>query len=85
MAAGSSFSHLFRFLFLICSGVVADRLINKRWFRLITVRRLMNTIGLVGPSIFLTVLSFAAVDRTVAVILMIIALGLAGLRKSPLG
>ena len=33
-------------------GVVADSLINRRWFKLLTVRRLMNTIGLVGTFAF---------------------------------
>lgn len=39
-------------LFKLVAGNYADKLIDNRW-SVLSVRRLMTTIGLVGPAVFL--------------------------------
>ncbi|KAK6622185.1 hypothetical protein RUM44_001992 [Polyplax serrata] len=58
----------------IVAGHFADKLINRRW-TILSVRRLMTSIGLLGPGIFL--LAFCAVDNLLAaVIIVCISMGL---------
>ena len=55
------------------AGMFADRLI-RRGLSLTTVRKLMQTVGLIGPSVFLILASSAATPGT-ALLLMCGALG----------
>ncbi|XP_043277401.1 sialin-like isoform X3 [Venturia canescens] len=58
----------------IVAGHSADNLIQKRW-SVLSVRRLMTNIGLVGPAAFL--LAFYAVDNLVAAVIFVsISMGL---------
>jgi len=61
-------------VFGIVAGNYADKLIDHRW-SVLTVRRLMTTIGLMGPAIFL--LLFCSVNSLAATIILIsISMGL---------
>lgn len=64
----------------LLAGVVADKLANDRYFQLLTVRRLMNTVGFIGPAVFLTIISFVPLTNApgAVVVLMVITIGLAG-------
>lgn len=53
-------------LFSTVAGHSADNLIQKRW-SVLSVRRLMTSIGLVGPGAFL--LAFYAVDNLLAAVM----------------
>ena len=58
----------------IVAGHSADNLIQKRW-SILSVRRLMTNIGLVGPGAFL--LAFCAVDNLLAAVIFVsISMGL---------
>lgn len=58
----------------IGAGHLADTLIGRRW-TVLSVRRLMTSVGLIGPGIFL--LAFCAVDNLLAAVLFIsISMGL---------
>jgi len=50
----------------LVAGNYADKLIDRRW-SVLTVRRLMTTIGLVGPAIFLIL--FCTVNSLAAAIM----------------
>lgn len=50
----------------IGAGHFADRLISNRW-TVLSVRRLMTGIGLIGPGVFL--LAFCTVDNLLAAVL----------------
>lgn len=66
--------YIFNSVFGIVAGNYADKLIDRRW-SVLTVRRLMTTIGLVGPAIFL--LLFCTVNSLAAAIIFIsISMGL---------
>uniref|UniRef100_A0A8D8YMG6 Ascorbate transporter, chloroplastic n=2 Tax=Cacopsylla melanoneura TaxID=428564 RepID=A0A8D8YMG6_9HEMI len=73
-------------LFCIVAGHFADKLISHSW-TVLTVRRLMTSIGLIGPAVFL--IFFCAVDSLLfAVIFISISMGLsafnsAGFLSSP--
>uniref|UniRef100_A0A023F4L9 Putative permease of the major facilitator superfamily n=2 Tax=Triatoma infestans TaxID=30076 RepID=A0A023F4L9_TRIIF len=61
-------------LFGILSGHFADTLISRKW-SVLSVRRLMTGIGLIGPGIFL--LAFCAVDNLLAAVVFVsISMGL---------
>ncbi|XP_073976040.1 sialin-like [Rhodnius prolixus] len=61
-------------LFGILSGHFADKLISRKW-SVLSVRRLMTGIGLIGPGIFL--LAFCAVDNLLAAVVFVsISMGL---------
>lgn len=58
----------------IIAGHCADNLIQKRW-SIISVRRLMTNIGLIGPGLFL--LAFCAVNNLLAAVIFVsISMGL---------
>ncbi|XP_039286184.1 sodium-dependent phosphate transport protein 1, chloroplastic-like [Nilaparvata lugens] len=58
----------------IVAGHFADTLISKRW-SVLSVRRLMTSIGLLGPGVFL--LAFCAVDNLLAAVVFVsISMGL---------
>ena len=58
----------------IVAGHSADNLIQKRW-PVLSVRRLMTNIGLIGPGAFL--LAFCAVDNLLAAVIFVsISMGL---------
>jgi len=61
------------YLFLLVAGHSADTLIQKRW-SVLSVRRLMTNIGLIGPGAFL--LAFCAVDNLLAAVVYVILLSL---------
>ncbi|KAL7294169.1 sodium-dependent phosphate transport protein 1, chloroplastic-like [Trichogramma pretiosum] len=64
----------------IMAGHSADNLIQKRW-SILSVRRLMTNIGLIGPGAFL--LAFCAVDNLLlAVIFVSISMGLCACNSS---
>ncbi|KAL1456918.1 hypothetical protein WDU94_001604 [Cyamophila willieti] len=73
-------------LFCIVAGHFADKLVSHSW-TVLTVRRLMTSIGLIGPAVFL--IFFCAVDSLLfAVIFISISMGLsafnsAGFLSSP--
>ncbi|XP_076371148.1 uncharacterized protein LOC143257000 isoform X2 [Tachypleus tridentatus] len=61
-------------LFNVVAGHFADSLITRKW-TVLSVRRLMNSIGLIGPAVFL--LCFCAVNNLLfAVIFVSISMGL---------
>ena len=53
------------------AGHSADNLIQKRW-PILSVRRLMTNIGLIGPGAFL--LAFCAVDNLLAAVMFVLRL-----------
>ena len=53
------------------AGHSADNLIQKRW-PILSVRRLMTNIGLIGPGAFL--LAFCAVDNLLAAVMFVLKL-----------
>lgn len=53
-------------LFFAVAGHYADILITQRW-SVLSVRRLMSSIGLIGPGVFL--LMFCAVDNLLAAVM----------------
>ncbi|KAF6200696.1 hypothetical protein GE061_005140 [Apolygus lucorum] len=58
----------------IMAGHYADKLVNKKW-SVLSVRRLMTSIGLIGPGISL--LAFCAVDNLLAAVVIVsISMGL---------
>lgn len=57
----------FIFVFIV-AGHSADTLIQKRW-SILSVRRLMTNIGLIGPGAFL--LAFCAVDNLLAAVMYV--------------
>ncbi|XP_054276843.1 uncharacterized protein LOC128995928 [Macrosteles quadrilineatus] len=58
----------------IVAGHFADRLVSRRW-SVLSVRRLMTSVGLIGPGIFL--LAFCAVDNLLAAVVFVsISMGL---------
>ncbi|KAL2739470.1 hypothetical protein V1477_010859 [Vespula maculifrons] len=64
----------------IVAGYSADNLIQKRW-SVLSVRRLMTNIGLIGPGAFL--LAFCAVDNLLAAVIFIsISMGLCACNSS---
>ncbi|XP_018897871.1 uncharacterized protein [Bemisia tabaci] len=66
--------YVFNSLVGVVAGHYADILITQRW-SVLSVRRLMSSIGLIGPGVFL--LMFCAVDNLLAaVILVSISMGL---------
>jgi len=56
------------YIFFIVAGHSADTLIQKRW-SVLSVRRLMTNIGLIGPGAFL--LAFCAVDDLLAAVVYV--------------
>lgn len=55
-------------LFNVVAGHFADTLVNRRW-TVLSVRRLMTGIGLMGPGIFLLI--FSTVDNLLAAVLFV--------------
>lgn len=53
------------------AGHSADNFIQKRW-PILSVRRLMTNIGLIGPGAFL--LAFCAVDNLLAAVMFVLKL-----------
>ncbi|XP_043236936.1 sodium-dependent phosphate transport protein 1, chloroplastic-like [Amphibalanus amphitrite] len=53
----------------VAAGHLADRLITKKQWTVLSVRRLMTTVGLVGPAVFL--LLFCAVTNLPAALLLV--------------
>ncbi|XP_038067664.1 sialin-like [Patiria miniata] len=65
----------------VIAGHLADSLISKKHWTVLSVRRLMTSIGLIGPSLFL--LCFSYVDSlALAVCFVSISLGLCGCNSS---
>lgn len=62
------FSKKISIFFRIVAGHSADTLIQKRW-SVLSVRRLMTNIGLIGPGAFL--LAFCAVDDLFAAVVYV--------------
>lgn len=54
------------FLFLLVAGHVADSLLLDNW-SVLSVRRLMTSIGLIGPGLFLAF--FGVVDNLLAAVM----------------
>ncbi len=52
----------------------SDRIIVAKKFNLITVRKTFNTIGLVGPALMLTGLSFVSCDHLLAILMLSLSL-----------
>ncbi|XP_059469725.1 uncharacterized protein LOC132193220 [Neocloeon triangulifer] len=66
--------YIFNSILAIVAGHFADKLVSKGW-SLLKVRRLMTSIGLVGPAFFL--IAFCAVNNlAAAVVLVSISMGL---------
>jgi len=53
----------------VAAGHLADRLITKNKWTVLSVRRLMTTVGLVGPAVFLVV--FCAVNNLASALLLV--------------
>ncbi|KAI5735430.1 hypothetical protein M8J77_018189 [Diaphorina citri] len=67
-------------LFCIVAGHFADNLVSHSW-TVLTVRRLMTSIGLIGPAVFL--IFFCAVDNLLfAVIFISISMGLSAFNSA---
>ncbi|XP_012249006.1 sodium-dependent phosphate transport protein 1, chloroplastic isoform X1 [Bombus impatiens] len=70
----TAFPYIVNSLVGIVAGHSADNLIQKRW-PVLSVRRLMTNIGLIGPGAFL--LAFCAVDNLLAAVIFVsISMGL---------
>eukprot|EP00937_MAST-01D_sp_MAST-1D-sp2_P003216 g3216.t1 len=63
-------------------GVVADRLIARGVVRPLGARKLMNTVGMLAPACCLLPLNACAPGRTVAVVLVMLAVALNGAMQS---
>eukprot|EP00013_Stygamoeba_regulata_P013939 CAMPEP_0177667584 /NCGR_PEP_ID=MMETSP0447-20121125/22202_1 /TAXON_ID=0 /ORGANISM="Stygamoeba regulata, Strain BSH-02190019" /LENGTH=182 /DNA_ID=CAMNT_0019173827 /DNA_START=13 /DNA_END=558 /DNA_ORIENTATION=- len=44
---------------MLASGIVSDALLNRGIFTVVTVRRIMNTVGMCGAAVFLCILQLA--------------------------
>ncbi|KAK0090585.1 hypothetical protein PV325_010551 [Microctonus aethiopoides] len=70
----TAFPYIVNSLVGIVAGHNADNLVQKRW-SVLSVRRLMTSIGLIGPGAFL--LAFCAVDNLLAAVIFVsISMGL---------
>ncbi|XP_046439306.1 putative inorganic phosphate cotransporter isoform X1 [Daphnia pulex] len=74
----SALPYLAMWLFSLLCSTVADILISKQIFRVITVRKIFNSIGQYGPALALIGAGFIGCDTVAAVILLTLAVGLSG-------
>lgn len=79
----SMLPYLLFWFIIILSGMIADLLISKNILSVGNTRKLMSTIGMVGPSAFLIGTGFMECDQQVAAVaLLTIAIGLCGVHFS---
>ena len=66
------------FLASLPFGWISDMLISKEILSVSKTKKLMQTIGQVGPALGLVGLSFVGCDRTLAIVWLCISVGLNG-------
>ncbi|KAK4016726.1 putative inorganic phosphate cotransporter isoform X1 [Daphnia magna] len=74
----SALPYLAMWLFSLLCSTIADLLISKQIFRVITVRKIFNSIGQYGPALALVGAGFIGCNTVAAVILLTLAVGLSG-------
>ncbi|CAD5119812.1 DgyrCDS8396 [Dimorphilus gyrociliatus] len=78
----SALPYLTQLILMFLSGVVADLLRRRQILSTTIVRKLANGIGLMGPGIFLVVISFIGCSRSAAVICLTLSVGLGGIASA---
>ncbi|XP_068431199.1 sialin-like isoform X2 [Clinocottus analis] len=74
----SALPYLGAWLFSMVSGVVADRLIERKVFSITVVRKLFTLVGLLSAAAFLTAVSFAGCNHVLAVTFLTLSTTIGG-------
>ncbi|XP_058803913.1 sialin-like [Phymastichus coffea] len=74
----SALPYLFTWFISMLSSWVNDKILKKKWMSVTNVRKLLATISLTGPAVFIMLASFAECDTTMVISMFLIGITLMG-------